>query len=70
MIANQYLSSNGGTHRFILRMFHGQVILRRNLLTNGQDGQGYNNSIIKTTNGGYNWFKQNNGLSITTQLRY
>ena len=69
-IANQYLSSNGGTHWLYTQNVPGAGNIAYEFINQWTGwAVGYNNSIIKTTNGGYNWFKQNNGLSITTQLR-
>lgn len=69
-IANQFLSSNGGLHWLYTQNVPGAGNISYEFINQWTGwAVGYNNSIIKTTDGGYNWTKQNDGLSITTQLR-
>lgn len=69
-IANQFLSSNGGHHWLYTQNVPGAGNISYEFVNQWTGwAVGYNNSIIKTTDGGYNWLKQSDGLSLTTQLR-
>ncbi len=69
-LGNQFLSSNNGVHWLYTQNVPGAGNVGFKFINQWTGwAVGYNNTIIKTTDGGYNWFNQFDGLPLGTQLR-